>query len=366
MNNNDILHNTKYEGVYYKELKNIISAGKPDLSYYIIFRTNGKQKKKAVGKKSQYMNAKKAYEIRNDILYEIRYGINMHNRKELTFKCLVDKWYADKQGKIKSAKQDLQRLDNYCNILYNKKLKDISSSDIKKIYAIMIEKGISEQTFKKTYSMYKRVINHAIEYEYIKSAPIIKLNLSIKDKKITESYSDELINKYLNVIDNYDNQTMSKIVRLIFATGMRRAEPLKLMWEHYSYENSTVKIVDAKSGDDEIYFLSNSAKEIIESQRTLTKDFIFEDSPGVAIGKGKLSYHANKMKLKAGLPDDYRPLHSLRHHFGTVLARNGLNAFKIQKMMTHKDISTTQRYIDLADKEIVEDLNRIDEKLTFN
>ncbi|WP_421715814.1 tyrosine-type recombinase/integrase [Arcobacter arenosus] len=365
MSNADTLHTTKYEGVYYKKLKNTVGT-KSDISYYVIYRTNGKQKKKSVGKKSQKMTAAKANQIRNDILYEIKHGLNEHNQKELTFGYLKDKWYEDKKAKLKSIKEDTQRLDNYCNHLFDRKLMSISAKDIKDIYIKMINKGLSEQTFKKTYSMIKRVINHALEHDYIKTAPIIKLNLSIKDKKTTETYTDEMIKKYVSVIDNYEDQLISKIVKLIFCTGMRRAEPLKIKWEHYSKENSTVKVVDAKSGDDEIYYLSNSAIELIESQKELSQEYIFEERPGVPIGTSRLSYHANKMKLKAGLPDNYRPLHSLRHHFGTQLARHGLNAFKIQKMMTHKDIKTTQRYIDLADKEIVDELNIIDKKLTIN
>ena len=360
MKENDVLHNTKYEGVYYKQLKNTI-LGKPDLSYYVIYRDQGKQKKKSVGKKSQKMTAAKANQIRNDILYEVRHGIKEPNQQDITFGVLKDKWHDDKKLKLKSIKEDIQRLDNYCTHLYEKKHHEISANDIKSIYVMMISKGLSEQTFKKTYSMIKRVLNHALEHDYIKVVSTIKLNLSIKDKKTTETYSDEMINNYLFVIENYEDQLMSKIVKLIFTTGMRRAEPLKIKWEHYSRENSTVKIVDAKSGEDEIYYLSNSAKEIIESQKGLTYEYIFEERPGIPIGTSRLSYHANKMKLKAGLPDKYRPLHSLRHHFGTLLARNGLNAFKIQKMMTHKDIKTTQRYIDLADKEIVDDLNRIEQ-----
>lgn len=365
MGNTETLHTTKYEGVYYKTLKNTIGKT-PDLSYYIIYRTNGKQKKKSVGKKSQRMTAAKANQIRNDILYEIKHGLNEHSQKELTFGYLKNLWFEDKKLKLKSIKEDIQRLDNYCSHLFDRKLMSISSKDIKEIYVKMINKGLSEQTFKKTYSMIKRVINHALEYDYIKTAPIIKLNLSIKDKKTTEVYTEEMIKKYVYVIDSYEDKIISKIVKLIFCTGMRRAEPLKIKWEHYSKENSTIKIEDAKSGDDEIYYLSNNAIEIIESQKGLTSEYIFEERPGQPIGTSRLSYHANKMKLKAGLPDNYRPLHSLRHNFGTQLARHGLNAFKIQKMMTHKNIKTTQRYIDLSDKEIVDDLNMIDKKLTIN
>ncbi|WP_419768072.1 tyrosine-type recombinase/integrase [Arcobacter sp.] len=363
--NNDFLHSTKYDGIYYKELKTLFN-GKLDLSFYVVYRSNGKQLKKSVGKKSQMMTAAKAFQIKNDILYEIRHGINNHTKKDITFKNIIDKWEDDKKNKLKAITTDLQRLDNYCSHLYNKKVNDINTNDIKDIYNNLLAKGLSETTFKKIFSVIKRVINHAIEHEYITSAPNIKLNISIKEKKVTETYSDEMIARYLNVIDNYPYRLMSKIVKFIFCTGMRRAEPLKIKWENYSYENSTIKIIDAKSGHDETYFLSNSAKDIIESQRETTKVYIFEETPGIQITISKLAFHANKMKLKAQLPDNYRPLHSLRHHFGTLLARHGLNAFKIQKMMTHKDIKTTQRYIDLADKEIIDDLNMIEQKLTIN
>lgn len=67
------------------------------------------------------------------------------------------------------------------------------------------------------------------------------------------------------------------------------------------------------------------------------------------------------MKLQAGLPCHFRPLHSLRHRFGTELAKSGLNAFSIKEMMTHKDIKTTQRYISLAREDLLNDLNKVEQ-----
>lgn len=56
---NDFLFNTKYDGVYYKELKSLFN-GKPNLSYYVVYRKNGKQIKKSIGKKSELMTPAKA------------------------------------------------------------------------------------------------------------------------------------------------------------------------------------------------------------------------------------------------------------------------------------------------------------------
>lgn len=352
----DKLISTKYEGVYYKELQGLYQ-GKPNLSYYIMYRSGQKQIKKSVGKKSLKMTAAKASQIRLDILYEIKHGINEHNSKDKIFRELVDMWYNDKKLTISSAKEERQRIEKHAPNIMDKKVMDISSFDIKDMYHQAIGNGLSEQTFKKIFAIYKRVINHSLEHRYIQRAPNVIFNKKIKENKVTESYTDEMINNYIQVINNYHDVTMARIVMLILTTGMRRSEPPKLKWKNYDFTNSTVIIEDAKSGQNETYFLSEKAKEIIESQRAFTQTYIFEDQERQPIKTGKISYHAKNMALKAALPDHFRPLHSLRHRFGTELAKSGLNSFMIQKMMTHKDPKTTQRYIDLANEDILKALN---------
>ena len=356
----DKLISTKYEGVYYKELKGLYQ-GKQNLSYYIMYRSGNKQIKKSVGKRSLRMTGAKASQIRLDVLYEIKHGINEHNSKDKLFRELADMWYEDKKISISSAKEERQRIQKHCPNILDKKVMDITSQNIKDIYNTTISNGVSEQTFKKVFAMYKRIINHALEHQYIKKAPTIIFNKKIKENKITESYTDEMINSYINVINSYPDVTIAKIVMLIVTTGMRRSEPSKLKWKNYNFTNSTVIIEDAKSGQNETYFLSQKAKEIIESQRGYTKTFIFEDYQHNPIKTSKISYHASKMKLISGLPEHYRPLHSLRHRFGTELAKSGLNSFMIQKMMTHKDPKTTQRYIDLANDDILKELNKVEQ-----
>jgi integrase len=355
----DELISTKYDGVYYKELKTLIN-GKPDLSYYVMYRSHGKQIKKSVGKKSLRMTPAKASQIRLDILYEIKHGINAHNSKSMTLLELADIWKKDKEKTIKSAKYEYNRLMMHCQSILNKKVINIKVIDMKNIYHEMLENELSELTFKKVYMLVKRVIKYGLEHEYINQAPSLELNFNIKEKKVTEEYTDEMSDKYLEVINNYHYTLIAKMVKLIFVSGMRRGEVLKLKWDNYSSENSTVIIEDAKSGQDEKYYLSEMAKEIIESQRGESKVYIFEDDYGEPIKRNKIGHHASRMRDMAGLPKNYRPLHSLRHRHGTQLAKSGLNAFTIQKMMTHKDIRTTQRYIDLNDADMVDALNNIE------
>jgi integrase len=50
------------------------------------------------------------------------------------------------------------------------------------------------------------------------------------------------------------------------------------------------------------------------------------------------------------LPDDFRPLHGLRHTFASWLASSGeVDLYTLQRLLTHNSPQMTQRYAHLAD-----------------
>ena len=58
----------------------------------------------------------------------------------------------------------------------------------------------------------------------------------------------------------------------------------------------------------------------------------------------------NRIKERAGLPKDFRPLHGLRHVYASILASSGqVDMYTLQKLLTHKTPQMTQRYAHLRD-----------------
>ncbi len=53
-----------------------------------------------------------------------------------------------------------------------------------------------------------------------------------------------------------------------------------------------------------------------------------------------------RIRKPAGLPEGFR-FHGLRHHYASTLVSNGIDLTVVKELMTHKEMTTTQRYAHL-------------------
>ena len=95
--------------------------------------------------------------------------------------------------------------------------------------------------------------------------------------------------------------------------------------------------------------LSLPVRELLKEVRRGEGAYVF---PARDINKclTDISNQVNTIKKAANLPKDFRPLHGLRHTFASVAVSNGVPLSHVQKLLTHKDPSLTQRYAHLEDK----------------
>ena len=94
--------------------------------------------------------------------------------------------------------------------------------------------------------------------------------------------------------------------------------------------------------------MNKPVKELLQRQikwrdeRFPGSEYLF---PGLG---GKLRTHCSavgRIKQEAGLPDDFRIFHGLRHHFGVTLANSGeFGLDMIGELLTHKSPQMTKRY----------------------
>lgn len=151
------------------------------------------------------------------------------------------------------------------------------------------------------------------------------------------------------------------ILELFFSTGLRVSElcsldrDLDLTRDEFSIRGKGEKV--------RLVFLSPAAKEAIKAY--LKKRGDVEEALFVSVSDINKNAKASRLTsrsmerlvkryaIKAGITRKVTP-HTLRHAFATDLLQNGADIRSVQMMLGHSNISTTQIYTHLTDKQLRE------------
>lgn len=99
--------------------------------------------------------------------------------------------------------------------------------------------------------------------------------------------------------------------------------------------------------------MSPPARAILEQIPRTDSPYLF---PGKKKGTHRVTFRgiARRAKQAAGLPEDFRCMHGLRHTFASALASSGrVDLYTLQKLLTHSSPYMTQRYSHLADEALL-------------
>ena len=147
--------------------------------------------------------------------------------------------------------------------------------------------------------------------------------------------SDEEAMKIAKALLTYEHP----ILRGIFAfllTGRRVNEVLQLKHEHVNYKNNTFVIPaeNSKNRKEHTFKLLPILQKAIQEQKTKSGR-IFD------MGRDNTIYHFKKCMRSIDIHN--MVMHDLRSMVGVVSLRNGADIFSVSKMLSHSNLSTTQR-----------------------
>lgn len=149
------------------------------------------------------------------------------------------------------------------------------------------------------------------------------------------------------------------ILETFFSTGLRLSELCNL-GRHIDLKSGELS-VRGKGDKLRVVFLSDSAKKAIKSYLAKRTDtdaalFISLDRSGGVLGKitpRAVERLVEARAKEAGIPKKIH-VHLLRHSFATDLLMNGADLRSVQELLGHANISTTQIYTHLTNKELRE------------
>lgn len=347
---------TDYPGVYFVEVSRKGVGGKERV-YYVVYRKKGRQVEEKVG--HQYkdeMTPLRASRIRGERIEAgyLRSEAHEESAKKYT---LDNLWaaYIDVNGEKASSRGDTYRYNNYIAPLFGKKTpQEITTLDIDKLRKDLLKK-LSPQTVKHVLEQIKRILNFSVKKNFIVAPSHIHFEMPTVDNQKTEMMSPQQIHAFLGALDQEKDQTGASGVRLALATGMRHGAIAALRWDDLDFTNGFIVLRGevAKNGKTSKIPMSPPARAILEQIPRTSSPFIF---PGKKKGTHRVTFRgiARRAKQSAGLPEDFRCMHGLRHTFASSLASSGkVDLYTLQKLLTHSSLSMTQRYSHLADEALL-------------
>jgi integrase len=217
-----------------------------------------------------------------------------------------------------------------------------------------IRLGLQKKGFRTTSARILELIRRTINYG-IKKGLIPPIGFKIEIPRLnnikTEDLSSDQLAKLIAALDTDEDQVAADILRLALFSGMRRGEIFKLQRGDLDFERRFILLRDPKSGRDEKIPMNETVLDIFK--KILDRhndDFLFPGKfKGTHITACPREF-IKRIKKAAGLPNDFRPMHGLRHTYASMLASSGqVDLYTLQKLLTHKSPSMTIRYSHLHD-----------------
>jgi integrase len=157
--------------------------------------------------------------------------------------------------------------------------------------------------------------------------------------------SDET-QRLLQALDADENRLAARAIKLLLLTGGRRNEITYAKWEYVNWEQRTLLVPIAKSGQARLIRLNTAALELLRSLPRLQGNPYIFPSPLTGRPSASLHFPWSRIRKRCGLLD--MRLHDLRHSFASFLVNRGVSLYIVQGLLGHSQARATQRYAHLT------------------
>jgi len=309
---------------------------------------------------AELVSAKRLVQIRNKE-FGFKENINLNINFITFYKSVVEDYY--NKGS-KSNYQTWKASFNHFTLLYGDKLMShqLTANHVKKFRSYLLDAKTSRGKSEKKLS-----INTASSYfknfiAVLKSAHkenLITVNLAEEAEYIKEqeTHRQYLTEEELGVLWKTEIK-MEKVKHMaIFSalTGLRFVDVNNLEWKDIfndNHQNYYILLREQKTKSIHNHPISKTAYDILKKQDTVD---------GYIFGNIKYFEITRPMKdwiEKSGIKKKIS-YHNFRHSYATLQLANGTDIYTVSKLLGHKNLSTTQIYTKVLDKNKIEAANRI-------
>jgi len=183
-----------------------------------------------------------------------------------------------------------------------------------------------------------KMLNFAVEHEYIKINPIAGLKKMGNEKSRDRYYTPEEIKALWSTFEK-QGEPIAGLLKMLLLTGQRRGETSKMKWTDIDF-NSNVWTIPASNTKNKIEHhvpLTHEAIEIIKKLHPLTgeQSFVFNSTIRQNTALNGFSKISTQICKESGI-SDFR-FHDLRRTIATYIAKDGTPRQVLKKILNHTE-----------------------------
>ena len=353
---------TRHPGVYFVELAN------GDQTFFIRYKKDRKLIEERAGRKNQGWTAAKANRLRTERLAgksesNVEKRAREKEQKESienrwTFRKIFDEYLASRPD-LKGRANDVRRFNSYLEKDFaHKTPEEVTHFDIERLKRGLAKKELKPATVRHALEVLRRLSNFATKHNLCSGIRFV-IEMPKVNNLMTEDLTPEEYNRLENLLVEEEDIQAANLVRLALFTGMRKGELFKLKWKDINFIRKIISIKDPKSGLDETIPLNDITLSVLNNHEKEESEFVF---PGLGGNQRKTTHRAIRRIIKKAGLNNFRPLQGLRHAYASNLASSGkVDLYQIQKLLTQKSPSMTQRYAHLRNEDLMDASNVISE-----
>lgn len=220
--------------------------------------------------------------------------------------------------------------------------------------------GKSQATVARCAASLRSFYSYMVTAGHMASDPTKGFTVSRTERKLPEILTSKEVDLFLDQPDCSDAKGFrdKAMLELLYATGIRVSELIGLDIQDL---NLPIGFIRCRShGKERMVPLYPAAVRALETYvndirpqllGTPGETALFVNMNGERMSRQGFWKIVKRYQEKAGIKKDITP-HTLRHSFAAHLLENGADLKSIQEMLGHADISSTQVYIQIANKKL--------------
>ncbi len=254
---------------------------------------------------------------------------------------------------VDSYSNDLKQFFQYLTDCYEIEAEnEIQHTHIRSwLVDLVSEQQLTSKSIHRKLSTLKSYFKFLKNQAFIAHNPCLKVDAPKVSSRLPKSVEDKFLKDLLEEMKAAEDWRTYRdylIVKVLYLTGMRRAELIKLEESDLDLSRSVLKL-SGKGNKERMIPISNTLKsELVDYMEMKRAEFVdqnrlFITNAGKALYPNYI-YRLVKKSLALVTNSKHRYPHILRHSFATNLLNEGADLNAIKELLGHASLASTQVY----------------------